>query len=105
MKGAAEQMKADHLLIAGCYGVQAATDDAEAVLHSQGPAEGYSGIYRDDLTGQVLKDSLVIEARRWSWRSSTARVCGQNNPWRQRNSRRVAHPSLSVGLTSTKGTR
>ena len=45
-------MKTDHLLIAGCYGVQAATDDAEAVLHSQGPAEGYSGIYREDLTGQ-----------------------------------------------------
>ena len=57
-------MKADHLILPGCFGVQAATDDAEAVLHSQGPAEGYSGIYRDDLTGQVLKDSLVIKARR-----------------------------------------
>ena len=33
-------------------------------MHSQGPAEGYSGLYRDDLTGQVLKDSLVIQARR-----------------------------------------
>ena len=36
-------MKADRPLVAGCYGVQGATDDAEAVLHSQGPAEGYSG--------------------------------------------------------------
>ena len=44
LKGATEQMKADHLLIAGCYGVQAATDNAEALLHSQGPAEGYSGL-------------------------------------------------------------
>ena len=46
------------------YGVQGATDDAEIAMHSQGPAEGYSGLCRDDLTGQVLKDSLVIEARR-----------------------------------------
>ena len=57
-------MKADRPLMAGCYGVQGATDDAEVAMHSQGPAEGYSGLYRDDLTWQVLKDSLVIEARR-----------------------------------------
>ena len=64
LKGATEQMKADRPLVAGCYGAQGATDDAEAVLHSQGPTEGDSGLYRDDLTGQVLKDSQVIEARR-----------------------------------------
>ena len=57
-------MKADRTPIAGCCGVQGAIDDAEVTMHSQGPAEGYSGLYRDDLTGQVLKDSLVIEARR-----------------------------------------
>ena len=28
-----------------------------------GEAQGYSGKYRDDLTGQVLKDELVQEAR------------------------------------------
>ena len=43
LKGAAEQMKADHLLQAGCYGVQGATDDAEVVLHSQGPARVTAG--------------------------------------------------------------
>ena len=30
-------------------------------MHS--PERGYSGKYRDDLTGQVLKDELVLEAR------------------------------------------
>ena len=55
---------ADHILLAGCYGVQGATDDAEVTLYSQGPADGNSGLYRDDLIGQVLKDSVVIEARR-----------------------------------------
>ena len=64
LKGATEQMKVDHSGIAGCYGVQGATDDAEVAMHSQGPADGYSGHYRDDLTGQVLKDSLVTEACR-----------------------------------------
>ena len=29
----------------------------------RGPEQGYSGKYRDDITGQVLNDSLVIEAR------------------------------------------
>ena len=46
--------------------MQAAKGNAEAILHSQGSAEGYGGLHRDDLTGQVLKDSLVIEARQWS---------------------------------------
>ena len=43
LKGATEQIKADHPLVAGCYGVQGATDDAEAVLHSQGHAEATAG--------------------------------------------------------------
>ena len=52
----------DHMLKPGCYGVQTADDDAEAILHGQGPAQGFNGRCRDDLTGQVLKDSLAIEA-------------------------------------------
>ena len=58
-----ELMMSDHMLKPGCYGVQAADDDAEAILQGQGPAQGFSGRCRDDLTGQVLKDSLMIEAR------------------------------------------
>ena len=38
-------------------------DDAEAILHGQGPAQGFHDRCRDDLTGQVLKDPLAIEAR------------------------------------------
>ena len=52
----------DHMLKPGCYGVQAA-NDAEAILHGQGPAQGFNGRCRDNLTGLVLKDSLAIEAR------------------------------------------
>ena len=57
------QLKADDLLIDGCYGVQVPTDDAEVLRETYGPAQGYSGRFKDDLTGQVLKDKLVRAAR------------------------------------------
>jgi len=47
----------------GCYGIQVADDDLEVLKETYGPAQGYSGRYRDDLTGQVLKDTLVAKAR------------------------------------------
>ena len=53
----------DHLLEQGCYGIQVADDDAAVAASLMGPEQGYSGKYRDDLTGQLLKDVLVEEAR------------------------------------------
>ena len=47
----------------GCYGVQAQDDEEEIERNLRGPAQGYSGAYRDDLTNQVLKDELVKAAR------------------------------------------
>ena len=47
----------------GCYGVQAPDDDAEIERQMRGPSQGYSGAFKDDLTGQVLKDDLVRAAR------------------------------------------
>ena len=47
----------------GCYGIQVADDDLEVLKETYGHAQGYSGRYRDDLTGQVLKDTLVAKAR------------------------------------------
>ena len=41
----------------------AADDEEEIAAGNQGPAQGYSGRFRDDLTGQVLKDELVHKAR------------------------------------------
>ena len=39
-------------------------DDDMAVLEAMyGPEQGYRGKYKDDLTGQVLKDALVLQAR------------------------------------------
>ena len=56
-------MGMDGLLRNGCYGVQVAEDDLAVLKATYGPEQGYSGKYKDDLTGQVLKDALVLQAR------------------------------------------
>ena len=47
----------------GEIGLNAVTDDAEEQRQLRGPEQGYSGAYRDDITGAILKDDLVKEAR------------------------------------------
>jgi hypothetical protein len=64
LRGVRDQMREDRIIKDGCYGLQVPDDDAAVEKHLRGPAQGCSGRFRDDLTGQVLKDSLVIEARR-----------------------------------------
>ena len=91
-RGLTAQLRRDRRLIAGCYGIQVegperASEPADVggndVLHRHviavateaesentmaekqlfGDAQGYSGRYRDDLTGQPLRDFLVRAAR------------------------------------------
>jgi len=64
LRGMKDQLTADGRMTDGCVGVHALEEkqpEPELVLT---PARGYSGKYRDDLTGQVLRDDLVEEARR-----------------------------------------
>ena len=56
-------MRADNLLKDGCFGVQVPDNDAAVEALLRGPDQGSSGRFRDDPTGQVLKDELVREAR------------------------------------------
>jgi hypothetical protein len=63
LQGVTQQLRSDELLKDGCYGLQAPDDEAEIRRNVLGPTQGYSGQYRDDLTGQPLKDALVKEAR------------------------------------------
>ena len=64
IKGATDQLSRDGLLKDGWFGVQAADDDSEVASHIQSPRRGFSGKFRDDLTGQVLKDDLVMKRRK-----------------------------------------
>ena len=64
IKGITEQLREDRLLKRGCFGVQIQDDEEEIGANCQGPEQGFSGRFRDDLTGQVLKDELVLQARR-----------------------------------------
>ena len=63
LRGVTRQLRHDELLKNGCYGMQVPDDDAAVERSMMGLAQGFSGKFRDDLSGQVLKDSLVIEAR------------------------------------------
>ena len=69
LRGLTAQLRADGRLIPGCYGVQMAgargTVEVEdtPMRRQHGPAEGYSGRFKDEMTGQVLKDKLVLQAR------------------------------------------
>ena len=63
LRGMTDEMKARGIMRNGEVGLNAVTDDLEVEASMHGPEQGHSGRYRDDITGQVLKDSLVKEAR------------------------------------------
>ena len=58
------ELKADGRIIEECCGIQLPDEDSNAGKSKYGPDQGYSGRYRDDLTGQVLRDDLVRQARK-----------------------------------------
>ena len=63
LRGVADQLGGDSLVKTGCFGIQVPGDDAAVEREIRVPAKGFSGRFRDDLTGQVLNDALVIKAR------------------------------------------
>ena len=64
IRGFTTQLHADGRLRHRCYGIQMVDDDPDVQLLACGPGQGYSGKYKDALTGQVLRDDLVEEARK-----------------------------------------
>jgi len=63
IKGMTDELRARGIVRDGEAGLHAVTDDNEVAESLRGAEQGYSGAYRDDLTGQLLKDELVHEAR------------------------------------------
>ncbi len=63
LRGMIAEMHHKGIVRAGEIGLNAVTDDAEDERKMKGPEQGFSGAFRDDITGQVLQDDLVREAR------------------------------------------
>ena len=63
-KGLKQQLYLDGRVKMGCYGVQMADEEDHTIQQCFGPAQGYTGRFKDATTGQILKDDLVIDARR-----------------------------------------
>ena len=64
LRGLTAQLRSDGRIEPGCYGVQLA-DEVNALKNdcSHGLGPGYSGRFKDDLTGQTLRDDFVKAAR------------------------------------------
>ena len=104
IRGVRDQMRADDILKSGCFGMQAKDDDAEVERQMRGPEQGYSGKYRDDLTGQVLRDVWVEKAR-----AAELAYFQSKNVWikvpKQQARSSSGKPPMSVrGWTLIKGT-
>ncbi len=95
LKGTTNQLKKDRKFKPGCYGLQAVDDEEEIQDNLYGPARGYSGKSRDDLTGQVLRDDLVKAARMQELEYFCSKGVSLKVP--QRRAREV-NPSASDGF-------
>ena len=95
LRGATAQLKQDRRLKPGCFGIQAIDDEEEIHDSLYGPSQGYSGKYRDDLTGQILKDELVVAARIKELEYFTRKGVWVKVP-RQRARQATGHPPITV---------
>ena len=95
LKGATAQLRADRRLKPGCFGIQAVDDDAEVHESMYGSAQGYSGRYKDDLTGQTLRDDLVRAARLKELEYFNRKGVWLKVP-RERARQRTGRPPISV---------
>ena len=64
IKGMTAQLSADGMVKPGEVGIHALDGDEVVNAYMKGPGQGFSGVYSDDVTKQVLNDGLVREARK-----------------------------------------
>lgn len=95
LSGVRDQLKADGLLKAGCCGVQAQYGDLDVEKHMRGPAQGYSGEFKDDISGQVLEGSLVGATRATEFEFFQSKEVWRKVPKAQAKSE-TGRPPLSV---------
>ena len=104
LRGLTAQLRADRRLVNGCYGIQAeasppvgesAGEDQNDQKQIYGPDQGYSGKYKDDLTGQSLRDDLVRAARAKELEFFTSKGVWMKVP-RQRSCSKTGKPPICV---------
>ena len=124
LRGMTAQLRRDRRLIAGCYGIQvedagldpvSVDKETDGVMHGHllalaaevkgedamaerqlfGPAQGYSGKYKDDLTGQPLRDDLVKMARAKELEFFCSKGVWIKVP-RRRSFEKIGKPPISV---------
>ena len=63
LKGVSDELRARGIIKDGEIGLHAVCDEDDPKL-LKGPEQGFTGKFVDDMSGQVLNDSFVAEARR-----------------------------------------
>ena len=100
IKGIVEQLKEDKLVKAGCFGVQVADDEEEIESLCQSALSGYSGKFKDDISGQTLRDELVHEARRVELDFFSKKGVWVKVPYEEAR-RRTGRPPITVRWVDT----
>ena len=103
LSGTAKQLRKDALFIDGCFGIQVPDDDAAVEAATRGLAQGYSEKFKDDLTSQGLKDSLVAEARANELSFFHSKGVWATRPRSMARAKTGRPQSRSDGWTSTRG--
>ena len=100
LRGLTAQLRVDGRLQDGCYGLQIPEEQQGVQKYLYSLEQCYSGRFKDDLTGQVLRDDLVLEAR-----AKELKFFADKQVWvkvpRQRAYERTGRPPISVRWVDT----
>ena len=103
LNGLINQLEANGEYMHGCFGLQAAVEVPDASPVAKTPENGFSGKYRDDLTKQILRDDLVIEARRKELEYFTSKGVWCKRPRREAFARTGRKPVTVRWVDINKG--
>ena len=95
VRGIIRQLDATGITEPGVVGMHAVTDEKKELENFKNKDHGYSGKYKDDLTGQVLRDDLVRAARAKELEYFNAKGVWRKRP-RQEAYSRTGRPPISV---------
>ena len=95
ISGIISQLKHDGTMKDGEVGMYAMDDDVEIAKELRGPEQGYSGKYKDAISGQVLQDKLVAEDRAKELKYFIDKGVWQKRP-RQEAFAKTGHAPISV---------